>query len=173
MFYYINILSLPRKTNKQIALEKDKSPFIIKDLKEDSGFLMLQVSNLWNNRHDRALKTNHGLSHMQYAVLASVCWLVYHSDKPVTQSLLAQHTKINPMTVSQIFKVLESKGYISRTKHPTDPRSKIATLTDDGNELIHRAFRTIWNVDKKFFKALGKKNKRFNSYLYELLLAND
>ena len=151
----------------------DKSPFIIEDLKDDTGFLMLQVSNLWNNRHDKALKKNHGLSHMQYAVLASVCWLVYHSDRQVTQSLLSQHTRINPMTISQIFKVLEAKGFILRTKHPTDIRAKIVCLTDAGNELMHKAFQTIWDVDAKFFRLLGKNTSRFNSYLYELLNAND
>lgn len=165
---------MQRKTiNKQSALNIEKSPFIIEDLKDDTGFLMLQVSNLWNNRHDRAVKKNHGLSHMQYAVLASVCWLVYHSDKQVTQSLLSQHTKINPMTISQIFKVLEAKGYIARTKHPTDIRAKVVNLTKEGDELIRKAFQTIWEVDANFFRVLEKNTNRFNGYLYELLISND
>ena len=154
-------------------MNKEKSPFIIENLKDDTGFLMLQVSNLWSNIHDKALKKHHGLSHMQYAVLASVCWLVYHSDKQVTQSFLSQHTKINPMTISQIFKVLEAKGYIYRTKHPKDIRAKIVCLTKEGNELMHKAISTIWEVDKKFFTTLGKNSKRFNSYLYDLLISND
>lgn len=154
-------------------MNNSESPFIIGNLEEYTGFLMLQVSNLWSNRQDRALKKHYGLSHIQYAVLASVCWLVYHSDKPVTQSFLAQHTKINPMTISQIFKVLEAKGFIKRTKHPTDVRAKIVNLTKEGNELMHRAFQTIWSMDSQFFQILGKDNKRFNRYLYELLLAND
>ena len=110
---------------------------------------------------------------MQYAVLASVGWLVYHGNKQVTQSLLAQHTKINPMTISQILKVLEAKGYVFRTKHPGDIRAKITNLTEEGNALMHKAINTIWDVDKKFFKVLEKKSKRFNRFLYELLLTND
>ena len=110
---------------------------------------------------------------MQYAVLASVCWLVYHTNRQVTQSLLAQHTKISPMTISQIFKVLEAKGYIVREKHPTDVRSKVVNLTEAGNELMHKAFQTVWDIDTKMFKVLGKNTGRFNSSLYELLLAND
>ena len=151
----------------------ENSPFIIEDLRDDTGFLMLQVSNLWNNRHDKAVKKNHGLSHMQYAVLASVSWLIYHSGKQVTQSLLSQHTKINPMTISQIFKVLEAKGYILRTKHPTDIRAKIVSLTKEGDKLMHKAFQTIWDVDSEFFKVLGKNTNRFNGYLYELLISNE
>jgi DNA-binding MarR family transcriptional regulator len=110
---------------------------------------------------------------MQYAVLASICWLVYHSNIQVTQSLLSQHTKINPMTISQIFKVLEAKGLILRTKHPNDIRAKIVSLTNEGNEIMHKAFKIIWALDAHFFKVLGKNNKRFNEYLYELLLTNE
>ena len=154
-------------------MNNDRSPFIIENLKDDTGFLILQVSNLWSNYHDKALKKHYGLSHMQYAVLASVCWLVYHTNRQVTQSLLSQHTKISPMTISQIFKVLEAKGYIVRKKHPTDVRSKVVSLTELGNELMHRAFATIWEIDSKIFKVLGKNTSRFNGYLYDLLLAND
>ena len=146
-----------------------KSPFIIKNLEDDTGFLMLQVSNLWNNSHDKALKKNHGISHMQYAVLASVCWLIYHNNGEVTQSLLSHHTKISPMTISQIFKVLEAKGYITRTRHPKDIRAKLVSLTDEGNALMHKAFLTIWEIDKHFFKSLGRNNKLFNKNLAELL----
>jgi len=154
-------------------LEKEKSPFIIENLEEDTGFLILQVSNLWGNLHDRALKRYHGLSHMQYAVLASISWLVIYSGRQVTQTILAQHTKINPMTISQMFKVLEAKGYIYRTTHATDIRAKAVNLTQEGKELLQQAFNTIWDVDAKFFKALGKNTRRFNRSLFELLKAND
>ena len=161
------------KTYKQIALNIDKSPFIINDLKDDTGFLMLQVSNLWGNNHERALKKYHGLTHMQYAILASVSWLVYKCNIQVTQSILAQHTKINPMTISQIFKVLEAKGFIFRTKHPTDIRSKVVHLTPEANDIIHKAFHTIWDVDAKFFNDIKEQQEQFNQCLYNLLKAND
>jgi len=164
---------LQLETDKRIILEKEISPFIIENLEEDTGFLMLQISNLWGNSHEKALKRHYGLSHMQYAVLASVYWLVLHSNKQVTQSILSQHTKINPMTISQMFKVLEAKGYIYRTTHSTDVRAKSVNLTPEGKELMHNAFKTIWDVDTKFFKSLGKNTKRFNGYLYDLLKSNE
>ena len=173
MFCYNIILSLHLEIDKRIILEKDKSPFIIENLEEDTGFLMLQISNLWGNSHEKVLKRLYGLSHMQYAVLASVYWLVLHSSKQVTQTILAQHTKINPMTISQMFKVLEAKGYIYRTIHATDIRAKSVNLTPEGKELMHKATKTIWDVDTKFFKTLGKNTKRFNKYLFDLLRTND
>ena len=154
-------------------MDTDKSPFIIDDLKDDTGFLMLQVSNLWGDSHDRALKRYHGLTHMQYAVLASISRLVYKNKIQVTQTILAQYTKITPMTISQIVKVLEAKGYVYRTKHPADVRAKVVNLTPEGNDIIHKAFQTMWDVDAKFFKVIGKQQERFNQYLYNLIKAND
>ena len=154
-------------------METEKSPFAVENLEEDTGFLMLQISNLWENSHDKALKKYHGISHMQYAVLASVYWLVLHSGKEVTQTILAQHTRIAPMTISQMFKVLEAKGYICRKTHSSDIRAKAVALTPDGKELVRKAINTILNVDTKFFQVLGKNAPRFNRCLLELLHSND
>ena len=152
--------------------EQGKFPFVIENLAEDSGFLMLQVSSLWSNYHDKVLKKYHDLSYMQYAVLASVYWLVLHSEKQVTQIILAQHTKISPMTVSQMLKVLESKGYVCRSIHLTDVRAKSVDLTQAGKELMNKAVKTIFDADAKFFQVLGKNIKQFNRYMFELLKVN-
>ena len=154
-------------------METEKSPFAVENLEEDTGFLMLQVSNLWESFHDRALKKYHGISHMQYAVLASVYWLVLHSNKEVTQTILAQHTRIAPMTISQMFKVLEAKGYIYRKAHSTDVRAKAVDLTPEGKELMRKAVITILHVDTKFFQGLGKSIHRFNRCLVDILGTNE
>ena len=148
-------------------------PFVIENLEDDTGFLMLQTSRLWQEYQERVLKKYHNLSHVQYAVLASVYWLVLHQEKEVTQIILAKHTKIDPMTISQIFKVLEAKGYIYRRTHSADIRAKAVFLTEQWKELMNKAVATVVESDGKFFKILGKNIKHFNSYLMALLKAND
>ena len=154
-------------------LEPEKSPFTIADLSEDTGFLMLQVSSLWADHHDRAVKKYYALSHMQFSVLASVHWLVLYSGKQVTQTILAHHTKISPMSISQMLKVLEAKGYVCRTTHLTDIRAKAVELTQQGKDLMDKAMKTIYDVDAKFFHVLGRDLKHFNRYMFQLLQAND
>ena len=170
IFYYLCMENTQINT---IMSEQDRSPFVIENLAEDSGFLMLQVSSLWSNYHDKTLKKYYGLSYMQFAVLASVYWLVLHSEKQVTQTILAQHTKISPMTVSQMLKVLESNGYVYRSVHLTDIRAKAVDLTPKGKEVMNKAVKTIFDADAKFFQVLGKNIKQFNRYMFELLKAND
>jgi len=154
-------------------LEQEKSPFAIKNLTGGKGFLMLQVSNLWADNHDKVLKKYYDLSHMQFAVLASVYWLALNYGKQITQTILSQHTKISPMTISQILKVLEAKGYVYRTTILTNVRAKAVDLTPKGKELMDKAMKTIYDVDAKFFQILGKNTKYFNHYMYELLYANE
>jgi len=145
----------------------------MENLEEDCGFLMLQVSSMWEECHDKALKKYHGISHMQYAVLAGVYWLTLHSKKQVTQAILAQHSRINPMTISQMFPVLEAKGYICRTRHLTDVRAKAVDITLAGKKMMQKAIKTIDEVDTKFFRVLGDDRARFNGYMVDLLKAND
>jgi DNA-binding MarR family transcriptional regulator len=153
--------------------EKQSTPFVIENLEDDCGFLMLQVSRVWEGCHDRVLKRHFGISEIQYAVLVSIYWLITHSARQVTQAILAKHTKIDPMTISQMFKVLEKLGYIYRTQHSTDVRAKAVYLTPEGMNLMEKAIPIIYKLNDKFFKILGRNLPRFNSYMLELLKAND
>ena len=155
-------------------MDKFYSPFVYESLEDDTGFLLLQLSRLWDEYHERALKKHYNLSSMQYAVLASVYWCVLHSDKDVTQTCLARHTKIDPMTISQVFKVLEKKNYIVRTTSSTDIRAKSVTLTEEGEALMQKAVLTIAATDAKFFKVLGAENTEiFNKLMVNLIQEND
>ena len=155
-------------------MKTSKATFVQNNLKEDTGFLLLQLSHLWDNYHERVLKKHYRFSSVQYAVLASVHWCVMYSDKEVTQSYLAHHTKINPMTISQVLGALEKKGYISRKPHSTDTRANAVTVTPKGEELLKDAILLIAKADAKFFNILGEKNtKIFNKFMVELIEEND
>ena len=162
---------MPLSVNNNTVSVKDESLFEIEDLETNTGLLMLQVSNLWKDYHDKVLKKYHGLSHIQYAVLAGIYSL--NNKKQVTQTLIVQHTRIDPMTISQIFKQLESKDYISQTNHPADDREKVVHLTQKGKDLVSQVLGAIVETDGKFFKSLGENAGHFNNYLKTLLEMND
>ena len=155
-------------------MDKSYSPFISDTLETDTGFLLLQLSRLWDGYHEKVLKKHYNLSSMQYAVLASVYWCILHSDKEITQTYLARHTKIDPMTISQVFKVLEKKNYILRKTNSADIRAKSVTLTNEGEALMQKAVVTIASADAKFFNILGKENtKLYNKFMVDLINDND
>ena len=143
----------------------------IENLEKDTGFLLLQISNLWKNYYGNVLKKHHGLSHIQYTVLASIYRFSLRNPK-ITQVMLAKQINIDPMTLSYVFKGLETNGYICRTPHPSDVRAKAIGLTQAGKDLLGVMADTIAEADLKFFKSLGKSVERFNKDLIKLLQTN-
>ena len=159
--------------NNSSDLEEEKSPFIVENLEEDTGFLMLQVSNLWKEHYGKTLRKRHALSSMQYAALASVYRFSLHGTKQVTHAMLVKYLKIDSMTLSDIFRGLETKGYIHRVTHPTDVKANIVTLTSKGKELVSQAVDIITEADYKFFNSLNGNTDYFIKQLKKLLEANE
>jgi DNA-binding MarR family transcriptional regulator len=153
-------------------LNKNYSLAVKEDIEDDAGLLMLQIINLWRSCHNKALKKRYGLTHVQYVVLLGLYCFTMHYEGSITQTMLAKQAKIDPMTLSHIVKGLEAKGYISRIIHPIDVRAKAVALTREGKELMDKAVNAIVDIDRKFFKTLGKDADRFNKYLKKLLSPN-
>src|SRR3954447_5865618 len=82
---------------------------------ESPGFLLWQVTNRWQAAQRAALKP-FGLTHVQFVLLASLTWL--EGDGPITQRRLAEHAASDPMMTSQVLRLLERRGLVSRTPHP-------------------------------------------------------
>lgn len=152
-------------------MKKSYIPFSIQYIEDDSGFLLWQVSCLWQQEQKRALEINYRISHSQYVILASIYWLTLN-DAEVTQIGLSQHTKMEPMTVSQILKGLQKSGHIIRQAHSADTRAKAVFLTDEGKEMMKEAIKTIEAIDAKFFSVLGKGVKKFNDDMMKLVKSN-
>lgn len=151
--------------------EQTNDTFSFDDADDSSGFLLLQVTNLWQREIKKALE-QYGLTHSQFVLLASTHWLTLH-NKDVTQVSLSVHTKIDPMTTSTVLRTLQTKGLLKRQEHPTDTRAKIVKLTDTGSKIAKQAVVTVEDFDKKFFSSLGVDVKRFNKMLLGLLSYKD
>lgn len=141
--------------------------FSVDNADDSSGFLLWQVTNLWQRQIKKALEP-HDLTHSQFVLMASIHWLTLHK-KDVTQILLSANTKIDPMTTSTVLRTLQKKGLIQRQEHATDTRAKTVALTEAGKELIKLAVVTVEKFDADFFASLGVHTKTFNQSLLTLL----
>ncbi|MEI6410180.1 MAG: MarR family transcriptional regulator [Bacteroidota bacterium] len=147
-----------------------KSPdntFSFEKAEDSSGFLLWQVTNLWQREIRKALE-KHDLTHAQYVLMASIHWLTLHKQD-VTQVLLSSHTKIDPMTTSTVLRTLQKKGLVQRTEHLTDTRAKTVTLTESGKEVVKQAVKAVEKFDAAFFAPLGDDARDFNRKLIGLL----
>lgn len=78
---------------------------------------------------DRQLLADAGLSHFEYLILAG---LSEAPDRSLRMSQLAAFTAGQLPRLSQAANRLEQRGWITRRPDPSDRRSTLATLTDDG-----------------------------------------
>ncbi len=141
--------------------------FSVEKSEESSGFLLWQVTNLWQREIKKALEP-YNLTHSQFVLLASIHWLTLHKQD-VTQILLSSHTKIDPMTTSTVLRTLQTKGLLQRQEHLTDTRAKTVGLTDNGKKIIKQAVKTVETFDRTFFAKLDNKTGAFNKQLLTLL----
>jgi DNA-binding MarR family transcriptional regulator len=148
-------------------MKTSDNTFSFEDAEDSSGFLLWQVTNLWQREIKKALE-KYDLTHSQYVLLASIHWLTLHQED-VTQIVLSSHTKIDPMTTSTVLRTLQNKGLLQRQEHSTDTRAKTVALTDDGKKIIKQAVKTVEKFDADFFSPLGDKTADFNKKLILLL----
>ncbi|AZB36177.1 MULTISPECIES: MarR family winged helix-turn-helix transcriptional regulator [Chryseobacterium] len=147
-------------------MNKDNT-FSVQKAEDSSGFLLWQVTNLWQREIKKALSP-FDLTHSQFVILANTHWLSLQKTE-VTQIILSQHTKIDPMTTSQVLRALQKKEFISRKEHTTDTRAKTIEITAAGKKIIKKAVIAVENFDREFFSKLENSQQEFNRNLQSLL----
>lgn len=85
---------------------------------------------------DRQLRRDAGLSHFDYQVMVM---LSSRPDRTLRMSELSDLTEGSPPRLSQVASRLEKAGWLARRPDPDDGRSTLATLTDEGFEVLAAA----------------------------------
>lgn len=138
---------------------------------ESSGYLLWQVSMLWQRKMKRALDEL-DLTHTQYVLLAVLAWLS-KSKETVTQVDIANHSNTDRMMVSKVLRTLQEKGFINRQEHKTDIRAKNISLSKSGKTILEKAMTIVEETDDSFFSVLQSKEKSFNADMRKLVTENN
>lgn len=147
-----------------------KIEFKFKSPNESPGYLLGQVTLLWQRKHKRVLDPLN-LTQTQFVLLTALGWLSRENDN-VTQSDIADQGNADRMMVSKVLRTLEKKKFITRQEHPTDTRAKVIKLTNDGSKVLQKALTAVENADQNFFSALDNKLYSFNQNLVNLIEQN-
>lgn len=136
---------------------------------ESPGFLLWQVTNLWQRRLRQVLN-GVDLTHVQFVLLASLAWMT-QDEQMVTQVQLAHHAKTDITMTSQVVRTLEKKGLIQREQSPLDTRANIIHLTPTGYGVLKKALQLVEQADADFFSVLNGDLSRLNQMFLRLLQA--
>lgn len=121
---------------------------------ESPGLLLWRVTNRWQAVM-RAALAPHGVTHVQYVLLASLTWLADREpERLVTQTDLAGFAATDLMMTSQVLRSLEKAGLVERLPHPTDRRARVLRTTPAGAETARRATADVEDADAAFFAAV-------------------
>lgn len=122
------------------------------DPSQSPGLGLWRVTNSWQ-RCVRAALLPHGLTHVQFVLLAFLTW----TDRAslVTQKDLADQAGTDVMMTSQVVRVLEQKGYLTRSPHPSDGRAIVIAATPEGVAIANLANTDVEEADQAFFRALS------------------
>lgn len=87
-------------------------------------------------RLDEQLKRDQGVNLHDYFALAQISMA---PDEQLTMSQLAAQADMSPSRLSHVVSRLENRGWVERHPSPTDRRTNIASLTDEGRAFIRQA----------------------------------
>lgn len=144
---------------------KKKNDFQSGNELDSSGFLLWQLSSIWQQEIKKIL-LEYKITHTQFVLLASCLWFEFKKIK-ISQVLLSNHTKIDPMTTSTVIRTLEKKKLLTRISDEIDSRAKTIQLTPNGRTLAQETVFNIEKFDSKFFKI--KERKNLNKIFLKLL----
>ncbi|MFC9789826.1 MarR family winged helix-turn-helix transcriptional regulator [Rhodococcus sp. NPDC127528] len=104
------------------------------DNEEQQAWIALEsVMMRLSSTLDSQLQRDSGISHFEYQVLAG---LSMADDRTMRMSDLAAFAGGSLSRLSQVVSRLEKRGWVARRPDPTDGRVTIATLTEDGWDVV-------------------------------------
>ncbi len=123
---------------------------------ESPGFLLWLATLRWQ-RLMRATLRPHGLTHVQFVILASLWWLTERGMAP-SQRELADHAGTDLTMTGQVLLALERRGLLVRHPDPEDARIRRPGLTERGRLLILRALPAVEGADLLFLEPVGDRD---------------
>ncbi|MEU7001023.1 MarR family transcriptional regulator [Nonomuraea sp. NPDC046570] len=112
------------------------------DLRSDAGLAsVLRVSLARLTRRLRRQAAAHSLTPTQFATLAAV-----ERHSAITPGELAELEKVQPPSMTRVIAMLEERGLVARSPHPTDRRQVSVSVTDSGLALLkeERRLKEAW-----------------------------
>lgn len=148
-------------------MKKGSNTFSFNSPDENPGYLLWQVTMLWQRKVKNGLDTI-GITHTQFVLMAALKWLCL-SKKEVFQIEVAKHAKVDRMMTSKVFKNLKGKGLITFEDSITDSRAKAVRLTKEGESVFKQALQVVEQVDGEFFSRLGDQIPNYKRLMQSLM----
>src|SRR5437764_158332 len=104
---------------------------------------IMRVQQIIQSAVDGALRP-HGLTFARYEALVLLC---FSQRGSLPMRVMGDRLQLHPTSVTNIVDRLEQDGLVQRTPHPTDRRTTLVEITDDGRDLMKKATEAVTEID--------------------------
>ncbi|OLR91482.1 MarR family winged helix-turn-helix transcriptional regulator [Actinokineospora bangkokensis] len=104
---------------------------------------VMRVQQILQSAVDAALKP-HGLTFARYEALVL---LTFSKAGSLPMRVMGERLQLHPTSVTNIVDRLEADGLVRRLPHPTDRRTTLAEITDEGRTRRAAATEAVTGVD--------------------------
>ncbi|MBK1786057.1 MarR family winged helix-turn-helix transcriptional regulator [Prauserella cavernicola] len=122
---------------------------------------LMRVQQIVQSAVDGALKP-HGLTFARYEALVL---LTFARSSSLPMRVMGERLQLHPTSVTNIVDRLEKDGLVKRVPHPTDRRTTLVEITDDGRSRREQATKAVTAID---FGLVGLTSRQTDQ-LTELL----
>ena len=127
----------------------DSMALMFRKLDESPGNYMKQVLYKWGKSLEGILG-DFDITATQLELLSALAALMKEGI-PVTQKDVAEFSRKDKNTVSEVMRTLEMNGYVIRSASEDDLRAKYLVITDKGFHLVEKALGEVLLIDAQFF----------------------
>jgi DNA-binding MarR family transcriptional regulator len=120
-------------------------------------------------RHQEEVFGRFGLNRGEVGVLGAL--LLAGSDQQLSPTQLFKGLLLSSAGITSRLDRLERRGYVKRTRHPSDRRGVLVSLTDAGSNVLEQAVTADAAGEQELLSALTKENRRALAVQLRKLLA--
>jgi DNA-binding MarR family transcriptional regulator len=134
---------------------RSQAPMPAEDAGRDGGlgYLLIQTAQAWRNQVAAALRDVE-VTPAQFFVLVTLLRGIRRGRIAITQRDIADRTRMDANTTSQVVRGLERRGVLTRSPHPDDSRAVTLTLTTTGMDLARECAARVRSLNTSFFAAV-------------------
>ncbi|CAM2992795.1 MarR family transcriptional regulator [Saccharomonospora xinjiangensis] len=104
---------------------------------------LMRVQQIIQSAVDAALKP-HGLTFARFEALTL---LSFSRQERLPMRVMGERLQLHPTSVTNIVDRLEKDGLVKRLPHPTDRRTTLVEITEEGKERQVRATKAVTDID--------------------------
>lgn len=146
-----SIPSLMSEPVTQKQLQKLFHESVLHEPGDAVGFLIWRATMAYQRRAEEALAAV-GVTHLQFAVLATSAWLGQRNAE-VSQRSIVDQSGIREAQVSLMIKALRQKEFLTQTLGERDPRVRAIKITSEGMRVLEDALQVIGALNEHLWPS--------------------